>query len=231
MDPKLLTEAGWKAIVSKFKVKDNGLLRALAVYEKLDDDEYGERQKALVSVGQLSEKLQDDDAVAGAPEVVKYLDKLSDTVEAQKRLVQQEKVAAEKAAKADALAAKSESAEAKKQEELEGKYESMLLAALQKVKGASDGFEFIVCDGKPHCAVMLAKAISTQHKTQLTEMTDGSKRFIASGNCRFENGKYVFGMERAPSGLARRIQASIQHFTGKKFAIVIGEESAEEDVS
>jgi hypothetical protein len=231
MDPKLLTEAGWKTIVSKFKVKDNGLQRALASYEKLDEDEFAERQKALASVSQCAAKLQEDDAVAGAPEVLKYLDKLADTTEAEKRRVHQEKAAAEKNAKADAITAKLESAEAKKQEQLEGKYEAVLLAALQKVKSAPQGYEFIVCDGKPHCAVMVAKAITTQHKTQLTEMTDGSKRFLGVGTCRFESGKYIFGMERAPSGLARKIQASIQHFTGKKFAIVIGEESADEDVA
>ena len=76
---------------------------------------------------------------------------------------------------------------------------------------------------------MLAKAITTQHKTELTQMTDGSKRFLPIGTCRFESGKYVFGMERAPSGLARKIQLSIQHFTGKKFAALVGQEFAEED--
>ena len=43
MDPKLLTESGWKATASKFKIKDNGLQRALAAYEKLDDDEHDDR--------------------------------------------------------------------------------------------------------------------------------------------------------------------------------------------
>jgi hypothetical protein len=229
MDPKLLTENGWKAIVSKFKVKDNGLQRALAAYEKLDEDKFAERQKAVAVVSQFAGNLQKSDAVSGAPQVDKYLDDLADAAEAAKRQILQEKALAEKAAKASALAAKTESAEAKKQEQQEDKYEARLLAALQKLKSAPEGFEFIVCDAKPFCAVMVARAITTQHKTELTEMTDGSKRFLPIGTCRFENGKYMFGMERAPSGLARKIQQSIQHFTGKKFAVVLGHESAEED--
>ena len=40
MDPKLLTENGWKEIAAMFKFKDNGLLRALADYEKLPDDPF-----------------------------------------------------------------------------------------------------------------------------------------------------------------------------------------------
>jgi hypothetical protein len=40
MDAKLLTQSGWKSISDKFKIKDNGLQRALAAYEKLDETKY-----------------------------------------------------------------------------------------------------------------------------------------------------------------------------------------------
>ena len=37
MSDKYLTESSWKAVTQKFKVTDNGLLKALAIYEKLSD--------------------------------------------------------------------------------------------------------------------------------------------------------------------------------------------------
>jgi hypothetical protein len=195
----------------------------------LDEEKFLERQKAIAAVSQFATNLQKTDAVSGVPQLAEYLDDLADAAEGAKRQIVQEKALAEKAAKASAVAAKTESAEAKKQEEQENKFETRLLTALQKVKSASDGFEFIVCDAKPFCGVMLAKVITTQHKTELTEMTEGSKRFLPIGTCRFESGKYVFGMERAPSGLAQKIQQSIQHFTGKRFPVVVGQESVGDD--
>src|SRR3954451_3262268 len=231
MDPKILTENGWKAIAAKLEIKDNVLQRALANYEKLDDDDFAERQKAIAVVSQAAANYQKMDAVAEDPKTVKYLKDMTAAAEGAKRQILQQKALAEKAAKASVLAAKEESAEAKKQEQQEDRFEARLLAALQKVKSAPDGFEFIVCDAKPVCGVMLAKVITTQHKTELSEMNDGCKRFLPIGTCRFERGKYVFGMDRAPSGLARKIQQSIQHSTGKKFAIALGQESVGEDES
>ena len=40
MDPNLLAERGWRDLALKFKIKDNGLQRALAGYEKLPDDKH-----------------------------------------------------------------------------------------------------------------------------------------------------------------------------------------------
>ena len=46
MDPKLLTEDGWKAVALKAKIKDNSLQRALSVYEKVPDNKPADRLKA-----------------------------------------------------------------------------------------------------------------------------------------------------------------------------------------
>jgi hypothetical protein len=55
---KYLTESGWKAVVLKFKVADNGLQKALAGYEKLPADRHKERLEALASVDALGGKLK-----------------------------------------------------------------------------------------------------------------------------------------------------------------------------
>src|SRR5207244_6298271 len=74
MDPKLLTENGWKPLAQKFKVKDNGLVRALSRYENIPDHKYAERLKAINSVSQLAGALQKDAYVADIPIVARYLD-------------------------------------------------------------------------------------------------------------------------------------------------------------
>src|SRR5438067_233400 len=89
------------------------------------------------------------------------------------------------------------------------------LTEYDKLKDVS--FEFIVCEGKPHPCVMVAKKITPKHKEQLSKAA-GSKRFLHLGTCRFEDGKYNFAMEKPVAGLARKLQESIKHHTGKKFA-------------
>src|SRR6266699_2354330 len=85
MDPKFLTESGWKAISTKFKVKDNGLLRALWTYEKLSDDKFDERLKAIVQVAALAGSLRRAKEVAALPEVAKYLANVANEAEFQRR--------------------------------------------------------------------------------------------------------------------------------------------------
>jgi hypothetical protein len=231
MDSKLLTENGWKMIALKFKVKDNGLQRALAAYEKLDEQAHEERLKTIASVSQLAGTLKKVKEVAAVPEVVKYLANVADTAESQKSEIAKAKALA---AKTEAMTQKKADAEAKEreqeeeQEAEEGDYHVKLLAAFQKLKGAKDvAYEFIVCDAKPHCGLMVAKRITPKHKEELTRITGGSKRFLHTGTCQFVDGKFDFRMEQPVSGLARKLQDSIKNFTGKKLPIKVGTESAE----
>jgi peptidoglycan hydrolase-like protein with peptidoglycan-binding domain len=75
---------------------------------------------------------------------------------------------------------------------------------------------------------MIAKRITPKHKEELTKMTGGSKRFLRPGTCFMRDGKFNFTMDEPVTGLARKLQASIKNFTGKKLPIVVGSESAEE---
>src|SRR5882672_1170144 len=223
MDQKLLTENGWKAIALKSKIKDNGLQRALAAYERLDDDEHEDRIKAIAAVSQLAGALKRTREVAAAPDVVDYLDDVVSTAESEKREITKAKGLAEKtqalAAKAEAAAGKKAEAEEKKkkqddeEEEAASDYRARLLAAFQKLKNGNNlSYEFIVCDAKPHCGVMLARRITSQHKEELTDITGGSKRFLPPGTCHFEDGHFVFSMEHPVTGLARKLQDSVKQF-------------------
>jgi hypothetical protein len=231
MDSKLLTEDGWKAITFKFKVKDRDLQRALSVYETIDDDEYEDRLKEITNITRLASALKKNKEIAPLPEVVKYLADLLSAAESEQREITKVKALAEKTR---AVAEKKAEAVAKEgdddEDEDTGDYPVRLIAAFQKLKSAKDlSFEFIVCDAKPHCGLMVAKKITPKHKEELTKVTGGSKRFLHVGRCYFEDGRFNFTMEQPVTGLARKLQDSIKNFTSKKLPIKVGAESAEAD--
>ena len=234
MDPKLLTENGWKTLAMKWKVKDNGLQRALAAYEKLDEKQYDEGLKAIANVRKFAVILTKDDHVANVPVVAKYLDQVVDAADSAQSEIAKAKAQAQKQQAAAAMAQKkaddAQSKEEKKEEEQEERYEVKLRNALNKLRSSKDlAYEFVVCDARPVCAVMIAKQITTRHKDELTKITNGSKRFLHVGTCQFEDGKFVFKTDQAVMGLARKLQASLLQYIGKKLPIRVGEETAEED--
>src|SRR5947207_2780168 len=107
MDPKLLTEHGWKTTAVRCKIKDNGLQRALASYENLEDHEHEDRLKAVSSLTQLAGSLKKAKEVTASPEVLKYLAELLLALQAEQREI----------TKAQALEARTEATNAKKEAE------------------------------------------------------------------------------------------------------------------
>ena len=51
-DPKVLTAGGWKTVSGKCKVQNNDLLKALAEYEKLAEDEHEELLECILEIKQ-----------------------------------------------------------------------------------------------------------------------------------------------------------------------------------
>jgi len=214
VNDKTLTESGWKAVAGKYKIKDNGLQRALAAYERADENDHAEQLAEIAKVNQLAAALKRSKDVAGNDDVIDYLDVIQDAADAEQKEIAKAKVTADKA---EALA--------KKQEKEEDAYEAKLGAALQKLKGSQGlSYEFLVCDGLDGCAVILAPAIQAQQKQQLMRLTNG-KHFFGPGSCRFEDGKYVFAMDRPPSGLAKKLQSAILKYTGRRLPVMLGAET------
>lgn len=229
----MLTEAGWKTAAVKFKIKGNDLQKALAAYDDLEDDAHDDLLDGIAEIRKQALALKKSKEVTAAPPAMKHLADLLAALEAELRDVTREKVdAAKKEQDKKATEAKKQNEdEDEEDEEEDEEFEKALLTALMKVKGAKDAvFQFIVCDAKPHCGVMIAKKIGPKHKATLTEVT-GSKRFLHTGLCRMENGKFRFELEKPVAGLARKLQEAIKHHTGKKFPILVGNESvgAEEE--
>ncbi len=238
MDPKILTENGWKATVQKFKVKDNGLQKALATHEKLADEKFDERLKALGTVSQLAATLKKDKAVAAMAPVVKYLTDMAAGVDAARAEITKNKAAAEKTA---ALAAKKDQDAAKKDQEKEGDEEeeesgdaiTKLTTALKTLKTAKQPYFFLVCDVKPYGLLVSKKEIKTnaQAKKDLSQLAGGTTRPPKFGTCHFDSGKLVFDMDKPPSGLARILQKWIKDNTGLGLKVMVGTESGEDEDS
>jgi peptidoglycan hydrolase-like protein with peptidoglycan-binding domain len=235
MDPKLLTEAGWKAIAAKFKIKDNGLQKVLAAYEKIDDKEHDDRLKVMASVSQLAGLLKKAKDVAAAPAAVKYVTEVASAAEAEQRQITKDKALAEKA---QAVAAKAEAA-AKKQgqgedeeEEEQGEFFDVLTRTIKSLKTAKQPYFFQVCDAKPYGLIISKKDIrkSAQHRKQLSQIAGGSTRPPKFGECRIEGGnKLVLEMEKPPSGLARVIQKWIKDSISLVLKVQVGTESSDDE--
>jgi hypothetical protein len=237
MDPKLLTENGWKAVASKFKVKDNGLQKALAAYEGADEGDHDARLKSIATVCQLATALKKAREVATLPEVAKYLASLAAAAEAEKNELTKAKALA---AKADAIAQKKAEDEAKKSEEADEEEEeedetadsiTKLKNALRSLRTAKAPYFFLVCDVKPYGLVVSKRDIrkNSQARKELAKLAGGSTRAPKLGECRFDSGKLVFEMEKPPGGLARILQKWIKENTGLRLKIIVGTESAEDE--
>src|SRR5436190_7968119 len=211
MNPSLLTERGWTVIASKFQVEDNGLEDSLSEFEELEKDEHDEKLKCLKSICQFALTLKRSKELAAKPAAVKYLNDVFNAGQAEQREVLKQKTGAANAAKAAAVQQQKED----KEEELEGNYAMRLTAALQKLK-SSRGlvYPFIICEGKPVWGVSLARQITPMHKAELLKVVEGAGKRFFPGECKFEDGKYEFIMERPMAGLARKLQDSIKFYTG-----------------
>ena len=82
MNSNLISESSWKTTALKFKVKDNGLQRALAAYEGMGEQDYEDRLKGIAAVCQMAGTLKKAREVILLPDVFKYLAGLTLAAEA-----------------------------------------------------------------------------------------------------------------------------------------------------
>jgi hypothetical protein len=231
IDPKLLTEKSWKDVVVKYKVKDNGLQKALATYDRLGDDQHDECLKVMAVANTCANNLK---KVKGPPDVLDHLTDLIAAIQNELRELAKAKAEADKAAKAAATSQKKTDAAAKdeeEEEEEEGEHRERLIGLYNKLKSSKEAeYHFAVCDAKPYCGLVISKVpIAAKHKAELTEITGGSKKFLKPGTCWVENGKLVFDMEDAPPGMAGKLKKAFKYFTGLNIGVMVGDETDEDE--
>src|ERR1043166_8280891 len=91
MDQKFLTESGWEGPDTTLKGKDNGLQRALWAYEKVPQDKFDDRIKAIAAVSAFAGNLRRAKDVAALPEVGKYLGNVANAADFQRREIESAK--------------------------------------------------------------------------------------------------------------------------------------------
>jgi hypothetical protein len=227
-DLKVLTPNAWKTISKKCDIDNAALEKALTQYEKLEDDEHEDLLECIAEIKKAAQALKAKEAKA-SKELLKYVIDLLNAAEWEQRDISKDKEKDEKAKAAEAKKAEKDEDkdEGDEEEEEDGEYADKLMAALKKLKGAKElAYQFLVCEGKPP-AVIIAKKITPKHKEEASHVT-GSKRFLHVGHCRFDGSHYIFDMDKPVSGLAKKLQESLKHHTGKRHPIKVGDEAADE---
>lgn len=245
---KFLSDKAWKDLASKNKVKDNGLLKALADYRRLDDDEHDEVLECLEEIVKLGAKLQKAKDVAAEASVVEYLSDLLDAAESDQRVVTKAKAEADKEAKAEAAKKAKAEAAAKKQEQEDDKAAKdddeededdhdpggsleRLALALKNMKTSRTPYHFLVCDAKPYGLVLSKKSIKTsgKHKKELAEMAGGNTRQPKFGTCLMDGNQLILEMDKPVAGLGRVLEKWLKANLSRPIKVTFAGESAAED--
>lgn len=88
-------ESAWKKVAQKNKIKDPGLQKALATFEKLGDDKPKEKIKALDDAKKAAMAMSKDKEIADNAEVAKLLKQVELASEKTKKEVLKKKSAAD----------------------------------------------------------------------------------------------------------------------------------------
>lgn len=210
MSEKHLSESGWKAVLSKHKLKDRGLGKALGAYGKCGEKDFAPRLAALDEVEEEAEALQKDKAFKEVKEAADYLDEMLTEAGRSRKAV-------EAARKKD---------EAEEEEEEGGadpgaiKKRMTTLLGQVKTKAPEDRpLEFMACVGKGASAVLLGKSAGGLKKL-LLELVPGvaSPKFFR-GECRWEENVHTFVLEKVPAGLSKKLHRALLAETGLKYRV------------
>jgi hypothetical protein len=228
---KLLTESGWRSAARDVKVRDKELRRALADYQGVEEDDHDLRIESIARISLVAGALKKDREVSALPGLSAYLSKLIAAAQTEEREALKAKTGAEKVA---AVRARSDAGDEESEEDDEDddaeEYPLQLTKALDRLKTAKKPFHVAVCLARPYCIVSFAKTrITGKRLKRLSVIAGGSKRFLPPGTCTREGKELVFELKNAPRGLALHLMRSIKHFTGKRWRVTVGNESAEDE--
>ena len=215
---KSLSDAGWKDIVAKHKLKDNGLLKVLEKLKRCDDDEHDDASRALDEASRLAAQLKKDKTVSAAPPAARYITELISAADASQRDIAKAKAEAEK--KAKALAGKKAAEAARQDEEDDDEVESpelltTKLKPLLKLVSQGETMHALVARSGARVVVMLSrKPIPTSRRKMLQEQLGGGSTKYFPGQCRLEQGATTFVLNAEVAGLSKLVKAALLEQTG-----------------
>lgn len=217
---KVLSDAGWKDIVAKNKVKDNGLLKVLERLKRADESRHDEIEKLLDEIGKLAAALKKDKAVGGVPAVGKYIAEIMSATDDSVREVVKLRSEADKKSKAE----EKKAAEAKKRgddegEEDEDEVASELLTTkmtpLLRLVQRGEAMHALVAKAGKEVAVLLSrKPIPVTRRKMLADYLGGSSTRYYPGRCELVAGAVTFLLADEVAGLAKLIKPALLAQTG-----------------
>jgi hypothetical protein len=233
---KTLTYEGWKAFSAKHGFTDKRLHKLIVELDGLAEDDYDARGECLGKIATLAAALRKDDAASGKVAVIRYLMEMGTAAQAERRALAKTQLAADKLSAKEAAEEEDDEEEEDEDEDADPEdakvesYPKRLRAALDALKTAKEPFHFVFCVAKPMPALMVSKTrVGAGAKKVLTTVTGGSRRFLKPGTVVREGKALVFDVPNPPAKLALLMRNSIQHFTGKKYRIRVGDEEVEGD--
>lgn len=206
---KSLSDTGWKSVVSKNKVKDNGLLKTLEKLKKLDDVQHDDATKLLTEARKLAEQLQKDKAVAAVKAVATYLGDLVDEVGSALRQVAKDKAAHDKAQAAKAKAEKDDD-----DEESPDLLSTKMVPLLRKATQGKTMQALVAKSGKQVVVMLSPKPIPPARRKMLAEQLGGGTIKYYPGTCGLEAGAMTFALNAEVTGLAKLIKIALLQQTG-----------------
>ena len=216
---KLLSDAGWKDVAGKAKVKDNGLLKSLEKLKRLGDDDHDETTKVLDEIGKLAGVLKKDKAVAATPAVSKYVADMLADVQAASRDVAKAKAEHDKEQKAKADAEKKAAAK-KADDDDDGDDESPELLTskmkpLLKLVAKGETMHALVAkSGKKVVVLLSRKPIPPARRKMLAEELGGGSTKYYPGTCSLEAGETTFALKSEVAGMAKLMKIALLEQTG-----------------
>jgi len=221
---KFLSDAGWKDIASKNKIKDNGLLKALADHKRLDPDKHDQALDSLDEIIKLAAQLKKAKDVVAASAALKYIGELTNAAEGDRRAAVKAKADAGKSAEAEARKRQDEEKKSRKGED-EGEEEedsselltTKMVPLLRQVKKGEMMHALIASTGKQVVVLLSRKQISPARRKLLADelgVSGGVKYFV--GHCLQEEGMATFVLKTQVAGLAKKLKLALLEQTGMR---------------
>jgi hypothetical protein len=215
---KLLSDAGWKDVAAKGKIKDNGLLKSLLKLRRLGDDAYDEATKVLDEVGKLAGLLKRDKAVAATPAVAKYVAEVIGEAQAVARDMAKASAEHDKAQKAQSEAEKKAAAKKADEDDDDEATPDLLttkLKALLKLVARGETTHALVAKSGKKVVVMLSrKPIPPARRKMLAEELGGGSTKYYPGVCMLEAGAMTFALKNEVAGMAKLLKLALLQQTG-----------------
>ncbi len=215
---KSLSDAAWKDLVAKNKLKDNGLLKVLERLKKFGDDEFDDGLKALEEATKLAGQLKKDKAVAAAAPAAKFIGELISAADSTQREITKAKADADKkkaeAEKKAAEAAKKADAEDDDEEETPELLTTKLKPLLRLVTKGETMHALLAKAGNRVVVMLSRKPIPPARRKMLSEQLGGGSTKYFPGHCTTERGMVTFVLKAEVAGLSKLVKAALLEQTG-----------------